>query len=73
MVISGDIVPYRGQERIVVDVATDEAGAWAILREPDDLELRRPVAVPADSLEATGHLDHLDGWVEDEPGVWRQE
>jgi len=69
---SGDIVEHDGEERIVVDVIEGEDGRWAVLRGPDDLELLEPVAVPADSLRITGHLDFLDGWVEFAPGEWEQ-
>jgi hypothetical protein len=70
-VLSGDIVHHGDRDLVVVDVTGDEP-PMAVLREPDDLDLLDPVAVPADQLEAVGHLEHLDGWVEDSPGIWSQ-
>jgi hypothetical protein len=68
-VLPGDIVLWNDQDRIVVDVTTDEQ-PMAVLRKPDDVELLEPLCVYADRLTATGHLQHVDGWVEDSPGIW---
>jgi hypothetical protein len=68
-VLSGDIVRYDAREWVVVDVA-EEIPPVAVLRADDDLDLERPVAVMAAALEVTGHLQHLDGWSEDSPGIW---
>jgi hypothetical protein len=54
---------------VVVDVTGDNL---AVLREFDDPEGGRLRAAPVDQLTVTGHLEHLDGWVEDSPGVWRK-
>ena len=69
-VLSGDIVRYQDQDWVVVDLAGDDP-PMAVLRADDDLDLMRPVATPAADLVAVGHLEHLDGWVEDDPGIWR--
>lgn len=66
----GDIVRHEDQDWVVVDVTED---GFAVLRSSDDLELLAPTVVPADAPEVIGHLDGLDGWVEDEPGQWRKE
>ena len=68
-ILSGDIVRYQDHDWVVVDVAGDDP-AMAVLRTDDDVELMHPVAVPAVGLVAVGHLEHLDGWVEDDPGIW---
>jgi hypothetical protein len=67
-VLPGDIVVWNDQARVVVDVTADEE-PMAVLRLPEDVDLLEPVCVYADRLTATGHL-HLDGWVEDSPGIW---
>lgn len=74
MVISGDLVDYEGRRMVVVDVTIEEKAqdCMAVLRDPEDLELMNPIAVPAHTLAAWGHLEHLEGWVESAPGVWRQ-
>lgn len=68
-VLPGDIVVWNDQNRVVVDVTGDEQ-PMAVLRLPDDIELLEPLCVYADRLTAVGHLEHLDGWVEDDPGIW---
>jgi hypothetical protein len=68
-VLPGDIVTWNDQDRIVVDVTADEQ-PMAVLRLPEDVDLLEPLCVYADRLTATGHLQHLDGWVEDSPGIW---
>lgn len=70
MVIPGDVVRYGslGAEHVVVDVAEE----WAVLRRRDDVDDPSFVAVLTGGLESVGHLESLPGWVEDEPGVWRQ-
>lgn len=70
--LSGDLVRHNNTEHVVVDVVNDHGFTLAVLRTPDDLALMHPVAVAADELEVTGHLDSLPGWIEDAPGVWRQ-
>jgi hypothetical protein len=74
MAIPGDIVRVSDRALIVVDVtADDELGdAIAVLRSDEDLDLLEPVAAIAADLEVIGHLEHLDGWVEDNPGIWSQ-
>jgi hypothetical protein len=69
-VLAGDIVRYQDQDWVVVDLAGDDP-PMAVLRADDDLDLMRPVAVLAEGLVAAGHLEHLDGWAEDDPGIWR--
>jgi hypothetical protein len=69
MIIAGDIVRYDAREWIVVD-AVDEVPPLLVLRTDDDPDLLEPVAVMAAAVEVTGHLQHVDGWVEDSPGIW---
>ncbi|MGH6690834.1 MAG: hypothetical protein ACREF4_09175 [Gammaproteobacteria bacterium] len=69
VVIPGDLVHYQGRKLVVVDVTGD---GYAGLRDPADVELLNPLAAPVGDVEVVGHLDHLDGWVEESPGVWRQ-
>lgn len=66
----GDIIRHVGEEKVVVDV-TDEAESWVVLRDRDDPD-GDLTAAPADALEVVGHVESVPGWVEDEPGVWRQ-
>jgi hypothetical protein len=40
------------------------------LRAPDDIESLLPAAVPFEYVHKVGHLDRLDGWDEDSPGIW---
>ncbi|MGH6691349.1 MAG: hypothetical protein ACREF4_11815 [Gammaproteobacteria bacterium] len=70
-VISGDIVRYGANDWIVVDLV-DEQPPMVVLRTDDDPDLLRPLAVMAAAVEVRGHLEHLDGWVEDSPGIWSQ-
>jgi hypothetical protein len=67
--VPGDIVRHDNEDHIVVDVTGD---GFAVLRRADDVELLAPVVVEAASLEIVGHLDGLNGWIEDSPGEWRQ-
>ena len=53
------------------DVMTVEGDGFVMFCTDDDVDLFRPVAVPAVGLAAVGHLEHLDGWAEDDPGIWR--
>jgi hypothetical protein len=68
-VLSGDIVRYGDRDLVVVDV-TGDIPPVAVLRTDEDVDLRDPVSAPADQLTVVGHLEHLDGWVEDDPGIW---
>jgi hypothetical protein len=68
-VLAGDIVRYDDREWVVVDVTSDEQPV-AVLRTDEDVDLLDPRAAPADWLRVVGHLEHLDGWVEDDPGIW---
>jgi hypothetical protein len=67
----GDIVRYQDKDWVVVDV-TGDGPPMAVLRAPDDVDLLDPVAVSTDRLEVVGHLEQLNGWVEDSPGIWSQ-
>jgi hypothetical protein len=69
MAIPGDLVLHDSQDLVVVDVTDD---GIAVLRRQDDHDLMDPVVAEAASLNVTGHLSALDGWVEDAPGEWRQ-
>lgn len=69
MVIPGDIVNRGGGDLVVVDVDGDGV---AVLRRPEDTEGLDLTGVDAEQLTAIGHLDSLDGWVEEEPGMWRK-
>ncbi len=71
MTIPGDIVRYGDRDWIVVDVV-DEQPPMMVLRTDDDPNLLRPLAVMAAAVGVIGHLEHLDGWVEDSPGIWSQ-
>ncbi|MGH9252646.1 MAG: hypothetical protein ACRD0W_24490 [Acidimicrobiales bacterium] len=71
MPVPGDIVRHVNHVYVVVDVTGDEP-PMAVLRADDDLDLLRPLAAAADGLQVVGHLERLDGWVEDPPGIWSQ-
>lgn len=76
-VTPGDKVLYAGAEMIVVDVSLAvEPGDqdMAVLREPSDLTLERPVGVPTTGLVITGHLGpgEVEGWVELHDGTWER-
>ena len=68
MVIPGDVVRHNDADKIVVDVTED---GFAVLRDPGDLELRRPDVVEAAGLQIVGHLEGLPGWTEVSPGEWQ--
>ena len=65
----------RSREWVVVHTVPADppyGGPLAGLRAPDDESSEHPVAVPFEDLEVRGHLDSLEGWVEDSPRIWSQ-
>jgi hypothetical protein len=70
-IVSGSIVKRPGVDGtwVVVDITGD---GLAVLRRPEDIESGELVAVLVIELELVGHLEHLDGWIEESHGVWRK-
>jgi hypothetical protein len=71
VIVSGSLVkrPGTNETWVVVDITGD---GLAVLRTQQDVDLHEPVAVPVIELELVGHLEHLDGWIEESHGVWRK-
>lgn len=72
--ISGDIVLYAGKEWVVTDIDPFESDATldrVVLRPKDDPDGAFEAAHP-DQAKIIGHLQKLEGWTEERPGVWKQ-
>lgn len=68
--VAGDITTYEGRSLVVVDVS-DEQGV-AVCREPEDMELEKPIVLPLEGLEVWGHNEDVPGWKQTEHGVWEK-